>query len=496
MRVRRMAAALLGAVAVAAVGFAIPAAASGSDSFAERTALGVPETTSGSSAGATDEAGEPKPTCASAGRSVWFSVTVPEGASVRLSTRGSAFDTVLAVYTGDALDALTQIACNDDSYSAQSEVVFTADAGTSYAVQLTGYQPFGGVPMTGAFTLTSSVADGGGGGGGDDDPVLDNDDRAEARVLTGSPVSVVGTLVGSTVEAGEPGFCENPRDDYMYSDEEVDGSVWYSYTPPHDGLLRFSLDTYNAVELFTTNDFDSLVSVHCAYSGYGTRRVSGGQPVLIRVVSQPDAYFGGGQVEFTLDVEVVPAPGHDQFAAAHPLAGVGARHETPFYGATEEPGEPYSYGSGTVWYRLELDAPENIVISTEGSDFDTTLTVYRGSSLSDLSPVASSDDAGGSYQSAAGFQASPDTTYWIQASGYPYTSSVLHIAVFRGRAIDNGIVSAVVADDGTESQTGAGTGGAGVLIEQDEDGDEVDVCAVVCLNDVPSPAPLPRRPEV
>ncbi|HEV2890067.1 MAG TPA: fibronectin type III domain-containing protein [Frankiaceae bacterium] len=98
----------------------------------------LPFTTSQSTAGATLQSGEPQP-CAPVGGTVWFWWTANSTRTVVADTYGSGYDTVLAVYTGSNLTALTQVGCNDDTSTLQSEVSFTATAGTTYRIQLGGY---------------------------------------------------------------------------------------------------------------------------------------------------------------------------------------------------------------------------------------------------------------------------------------------------------------------------------------------------------------------
>jgi hypothetical protein len=59
---------------------------------------------------------------------------------VTISTIGSNFDTLLAVYTGTSVSALTEVA-SDHNNGANwiSQVVFTATAGTRYQIAVDGY---------------------------------------------------------------------------------------------------------------------------------------------------------------------------------------------------------------------------------------------------------------------------------------------------------------------------------------------------------------------
>jgi hypothetical protein len=71
------------------------------------------------------------PDCIGNGPTVWYSFTPTEGMQVEANTFGSDYDTTLSVYTGSR-DALTQIACNDDTAGLQSQVIFEAIAGETY----------------------------------------------------------------------------------------------------------------------------------------------------------------------------------------------------------------------------------------------------------------------------------------------------------------------------------------------------------------------------
>src|SRR5262249_28048982 len=77
------------------------------------------------------------------GRTVWCAFTPTVSGTVAIDTFGSSVDTVLAVYTGSALPTLNLVTCNDNTASGttaqQSRVTFPATAGTTYRVQVGGY---------------------------------------------------------------------------------------------------------------------------------------------------------------------------------------------------------------------------------------------------------------------------------------------------------------------------------------------------------------------
>ena len=138
-RISWIVAGLMGLLWTAGTVWAQPA----NNNFANRIALtGVSNVVSGSNVGAGTESGEP----AHAGRaprvSVWWKWVAPQGGPVRITTTGSSFNTVLAVYTGSAVNDLTSIASNDNISTSdnRSSVTFAAEAGTEYEIAVDGRQ--------------------------------------------------------------------------------------------------------------------------------------------------------------------------------------------------------------------------------------------------------------------------------------------------------------------------------------------------------------------
>jgi hypothetical protein len=214
----------------------LPAAASAAtppnDSFASATTLvGAPIVTNGSNAGATKQPGEPNHAGDAGGRSVWWSWTAPFTGSVIIRTTGSSFDTLLAVYTGDAVATLTVVAANDQDLldplgGDTSRVKFDAAAGTVYRVAVDGFSG-----ASGSIILTIEA------------PVRPpNDNFADRIALSGPTVLTHGTNRKATREEGEP----------MHAGEPGGKSVWWTWTAPLSGPT-----------IITTlgSDFDTLLSV-------------------------------------------------------------------------------------------------------------------------------------------------------------------------------------------------------------------------------------------
>jgi len=93
----------------------------------------------GTNVGATEETGEPDHANRPGGNSVWYSWTANASGPVFISTDGSTFDTVVGVYTGNAVNALTMVASNDDYLGdVTANLTFTATAGVTYYFAIDG----------------------------------------------------------------------------------------------------------------------------------------------------------------------------------------------------------------------------------------------------------------------------------------------------------------------------------------------------------------------
>jgi len=123
----------------------------GSDSFAGAQALtGTHVEIATNNGSATIEPGETGPFGAQFGHSLWWAWTAPETGRVIASTRGSDFDTILAVYSGNQLADLQPVATNDNASrrDRSSRVVFGAIAGETYFITVGGFsEQFGAIAL-------------------------------------------------------------------------------------------------------------------------------------------------------------------------------------------------------------------------------------------------------------------------------------------------------------------------------------------------------------
>jgi hypothetical protein len=128
------------------------------DNFTNRIQLsGEVVVTTGNNVDATRETGEPFHWSSTGGASVWWTWTAPNSGPAIITTFGSDFDTILAVYTGNSLASLALVANNDDSNSLQSAVEFTAAAGTTYQIAVDGYSGATGNIQLNVTNLTTTA---------------------------------------------------------------------------------------------------------------------------------------------------------------------------------------------------------------------------------------------------------------------------------------------------------------------------------------------------
>jgi hypothetical protein len=119
--------------------FLVPPA---NDDFANALDLGnrLKLSTSGTNQDATVEPMEPDHFDRNTIASVWYRWTPRASRRIRIGTCGSDLDTIVAVYRGAALDALTLVAANDDACGRGSRTRFRAVAGTTYFIAVAGYR--------------------------------------------------------------------------------------------------------------------------------------------------------------------------------------------------------------------------------------------------------------------------------------------------------------------------------------------------------------------
>jgi hypothetical protein len=137
------------------------------------------------------------------GRSAWWSWTAPSSGVVSIDTHGSNFDTLLAVYTGTALNNLVSVTANDNDGSAgnTSGVTFVAQGGTTYQIAVDGVNGAAGIlllnwSLAQHADLTLGMT-------GPVTPITTGDIASYNLVVTNSgPSSAAGVTITDTTPAG------------------------------------------------------------------------------------------------------------------------------------------------------------------------------------------------------------------------------------------------------------------------------------------------------
>jgi hypothetical protein len=205
------------------------------DNFAGSTVLsGTTDFDDGSNVGATKQAGEPAHGGNQGGASVWYSWTAPASGATTIDTCSSEFDTLLGVWTGNAVNTLTPVATDNDGCGdgTGSLVQFAAVQGITYRIAVDGSNAAPDAPAEGAFELFVHVAQ----------PPA-NDNFAAATALSGASAFAGGENFEATAETGEP----------AHAGVGPFQSVWYQWIAPFTGPV--TIDTCGS-------DFDTVLAVY------------------------------------------------------------------------------------------------------------------------------------------------------------------------------------------------------------------------------------------
>jgi hypothetical protein len=197
----------------------------GNDNFADARVLTANDfTINGTTTGATKEPGEPNHAGNPGGASLWFRFTAPASGTLTLNTNFTGFDTLLAVYTGSAVNALTQVAANDDAPNSQggvSAVSFPVTQGTTYHIALDGASRNGGPAANGGFNLTIIR-----------NFTVGNDRFTDAVAINGA--------AGQVTQFAQSGVSPTRETDEPQHGGGNGGSVWYEWTPDATAVYRFT----------------------------------------------------------------------------------------------------------------------------------------------------------------------------------------------------------------------------------------------------------------
>lgn len=386
------------------------------DAFANASSISPPFSQSGiQTASATVETGEPSPSCGAIGKTLWYRYQPNGSQKLQAETTGSSFDTVLAIYRGTSLSNLLEVACSDDAgaeggSSKVQDVELSADQ--TYFLQVGGFRDSTGSVASGTLNLTVSASGATG----------SNDAFSGATAISSIPfeVSNVSTTNASTEQGEIAPSCAS-----------IGKTVWYRYTPAANQIVSFETIGSNfdtVVGVYRGTSLGSLAEMSCDDDG-GT---SGGSSVVNVVLNGGQTYYiqvGGFYNTQTGSVASGTLSFNARFGDPDPFSGALTISRLPFgianlstVNATVQSGEfsPSCASLGrTAWFRYVAPSGGTVYADTSGSNYDTVIGVWRGTSLGSLTEVACDDDGLGSGGgSSVGVNVVAGETYYFQVGGY------------------------------------------------------------------------------
>ena len=327
---------------------------------------------------ATAEPGEPDHTgyLGTANQSIWYRVDPVTDGVLSLDLCNSFGSAVFAVYTGTAVDALTNVNPAPRNCSQSFDVA----AGETYWI---AFDIFPGSYTNFVFDWAIGQR-----------PA--NDNFVHATALMGTNGTTSGSVQFSSSEAGEPahGYGWSPT-----------GSNWYSVTPSASGVL--AVDTCgqfdNAfVDVYTGTAVDSLTRVDLGWPGYPNCAqteipVVAGTTYWVSVINPGSGYELG---HYVLTWSLDHAVANDNFVNAELIAGNRGTLVGSTLFATSEPGEPnhslFGPAAHSVWFQFVPSSDG--VFQTGCNQFNNSkaTAVYSGASIDHLTRLGGSPFSCGS----------------------------------------------------------------------------------------------------
>ncbi len=297
------------------------------------------------------------------------------------------------------------VTVSDPVFSFQPQP-YTANVGDN--VYLNGYA-LGAAPLTYRWRKgTTDLSDGGNiAGSSTSNLTLSNVQTADAGdyflvVTNGASATVTSTPAALTVNApgGVPVI------------NSATTAVATVGTP-----FSFSITATNSPTSFGATGLPPGITLNSSNGGLsGTPTTAGTFPASVTAING----IGGGPSS-TLTITVgsgATAPANDNFAHAQAITGNTGTIAGTNVGATGETGEPIHHTSAgttsSVWYKWTAAQNGGMAFDTNGSDFDTVMAVYTGSSLTGLTKLGENDDGGsGGGASRVLISVSASTVYYV-----------------------------------------------------------------------------------
>ena len=241
-----------------------------------------------------------------------------------------------------------------------------------------------------------------------------NDAFANASVISGSPAGVEGNNGCATKELGEP----------AHAGDAGGASIWFRWTAPSNQFTTITT---------VGSDFDTLLAVYTGSSVGALTLVASNDDIVLFTNKQSRLTFqavAGRVYHIAVDgwhrehgrvlVNINPPP-NDAFAECMSISNATGSVRGYNVAAVKEPNERAhagNIGGHSVWYCWTAPATDTYAFDTAGSQIDTLLGIYTGTSVGAVTVMADNDDFGTNGISAVTFNATAGTNYRIAVDGF------------------------------------------------------------------------------
>jgi hypothetical protein len=436
----------------------IPVASWVGDNFADALVLNTSGLTI-SNLGASNEANEPTHAGVTNDASVWMKFTPNNTNDYIFDTFGSGIDTVLAIYSGNTITALTKLANNDDSVDETSRVKVNLVAGNTYYLAIAGKNSSeGNVKVN---YQTNKL----------------NDNLSQILAITNNSGKIAADLTDASLEAGEKDYQEilasTQKADKVLNElnldansvdidamkvklqnsynealsdlrsKKIDKSLWFNYTPTTSGKL--SLKTINDNLDTAIFVFDKNMNVlafndnnDAKFSSRLALDVVGSNTYKIAVTARE---AGKAILEYNLLAVAEQKVTNDKPRNAIALSI--DINSTQSFGVTginnyakgndndvDKVAKIYANQSDKrLWWSFSATKTGNVVLDTVGSVFDSVIEVYQKAPNGKLFLITTNDN----YQ----INSNAAKVGFIAKKGFDYVVSVDSLYNKDGKAVLN-----------------------------------------------------------
>ncbi len=351
---------------------------------------------SGSNVGASHQFGEPNHGQKYGSNSVWISWIAPANGIATFTTRGSSFDTVIAVYARTTTNAasvtnLTPVISDDDRGGYLTSLVkFNTTAGKEYFIAVDGF-----VRATGNIVLGWSF----------------QPSAVELPVIVQHPANQTYALGDRATNAVVATSTLPLTYQWLRDGEAIPGATSATLIIP-------------SVKIGDVGNYEVIVS-----NGSGQTR----SQVGFLQVNMTDPNGQAQQVAAIEKLAEAPLGNGEFLSLPGKLGGFRMFNLVSSFGFSSPPARGFagtqiystksnSTGVAVAWFKLQSDVSGPLLVTTEGSEFDTYFTVYNGPSnailQTQLSGIPFAYNLGSDYRTRRiTFNATSNTVYYIKLDG-------------------------------------------------------------------------------